>query len=114
MEAELPFALHKQLSDIQQKLEVVTATQKQLKWRIEQLENENQKLRQEKKEVEDELHVLKKKYSSLQKDFSKSRNFAKIVTHKLTPSDGLTELKEAVELYIQEINKCIEVLEDTL
>jgi hypothetical protein len=50
----------------------------------------------------------------LQKDFNKSKNFAKIVTNKLTPMDGLAELKESVERYIREIDKCIGILEDTL
>ena len=50
----------------------------------------------------------------MEKDFNKSKSFAKLVTSKLTPTGAIAELKESVERYIQEIDKCIELLEDTL
>jgi hypothetical protein len=64
--------------------------------------------------IKEEAKEIKKKYTTLEKDFNKSKSFAKIVTSKLTPTSGIAELKDSVDKYIQEIDKCIALLEDTL
>lgn len=106
--------LNQKLSEVSDKLNHLIALKKKQEWDLLKLERENAQLRASNKELTEELKEIHKKYSSLQKDFNKSKNFAKIVTNKLTPTDGLAELKESVERYIREIDKCIEILEDTL
>ncbi|MBU1821124.1 MAG: hypothetical protein KKG00_06395 [Bacteroidetes bacterium] len=107
-------SLNIKLSNFREKLKHLIAIKNKLKWDLVKLERENEELKARNRQLEDELKLIHKKYSLIQKDFNKSKNFAKIVSNKLTPTDGLAELKESVERYIIEIDKCIEMLEDTL
>lgn len=102
------------LTDLEKKLEILINTKESLSWSVSELQRENAELRNANLQLKEEAKENKKKYSTLEKDFNKSKSFAKIVTSKLTPTVGMAELKESVERYIQEIDKCIEMLEDTL
>lgn len=107
-------SLTKKLNDLDDKISVLVSSKQQLLWKVSELQRENEELKKNNALFAEELKQIKKKHSSLQKDFNKSKNFAKIVTSKLTPTGGISELKESVERYIQEIDKCIELLEETL
>ncbi|TDE10314.1 hypothetical protein [Dyadobacter psychrotolerans] len=102
------------LADLEKKLEILINTKENLTWSVSELQRENAELRLSNIKLKEEAKETKKKYSTLEKDFNKSKSFAKIVSSKLTPTGGLAELKDSVERYIQEIDKCIEMLEDTL
>lgn len=102
-----------QLAELEKKLEILTNIKNNLSWSASELQRENAELRAENIKLKEEGKELKKKYSTLEKDFNKSKTFAKIVTSKLTPTAGLTELKDSVERYIKEIDRCIEMLEDS-
>ncbi len=106
--------LNQKFLNVKEKLKHLIAINSKQRWDMVKLEKENGELKKEKENLEEQLKLIQKKYSSVQKDFNKSKNFAKIVNSKLTPTDGLAELKESVERYIVEIDKCIETLEDTL
>ena len=114
MEPSKSRTIEQKLSDLERKLEILINTKENLSWSVSELQRENAELRLSNIKLREEAKETKKKYSSLEKDFNKSKSFAKIVTSKLTPTDGLAELKDSVERYIQEIDKCIELLEDTL
>lgn len=114
MEPITPRMIDHKLSDFEKKLEILIMTKEKLSWSVSELQRENAELRANNAELKEEVQEIKKKYTTLQKDFNKSKTFVKIVTSKLTPTGGLAELKEAVERYIEEIDKCIEMLEDTL
>ncbi|GAB3172504.1 hypothetical protein [Telluribacter humicola] len=107
-------SINRKLIDVEEKLKVLISTKQQLMWKLNELQRENKELKEVNAALTEELREVKKKHISLQKDFNKSKNFAKIVTNKLTPTGGLSELKESVERYIEEIDKCIELLEETL
>lgn len=107
-------SINRKLIDVEEKLKVLISTKQQLMWKLNELQRENRELKEANAALTEELKEVKKKHISLQKDFNKSKNFAKIVTNKLTPTGGLSELKESVERYIEEIDKCIELLEETL
>jgi chromosome segregation ATPase len=107
-------SLAKKLNDLDDKIKVLVSSKQQLLWKVSELQRENDELKKNNALLAEELKQIKKKHSSLQKDFNKSKNFAKIVTSKLTPTGGISELKESVERYIEEIDKCIELLEETL
>ena len=106
--------LNQKIAKIREKLGHLIAINKKQRWDLEKLGRENKELKMENARLDQELRQTRKKYISIQKDFTKSKNFAKIVSNKLTPTDGLAELKESVEQYINEIDKCIEMLEDTM
>ena len=112
MERSSSRVIEHKLADFEKKLEILINTKENLSWSVSELQRENAELRISNIKLKEEAKETKKKYSTLEKDFNKSKSFAKIVTSKLTPTGGLAELKEAVERYIEEIDKCIEMLED--
>jgi len=114
MDKTSPRLIELKLAGLEKKLNILITSKERLSWSLSELHKENAQLRQENSNLKDEVKEIKKKYSTLEKDFNKSKSFAKIVSSKLTPTGGLAELKESVERYIQEIDKCIEMLEDTL
>ncbi|WP_138481736.1 hypothetical protein [Dyadobacter bucti] len=114
MDRSITRIIEHRLSDLEKKLEILINTKEKLTWSISELQRENAELRLSNIKLKEEAKEIKKKYTTLEKDFNKSKSFAKIVTSKLTPTNGIAELKDSVERYIQEIDKCIEMLEDTL
>ncbi|NIJ54927.1 hypothetical protein [Dyadobacter arcticus] len=114
MERSIERIIEHKLSDLEKKVEFLINSKEKLSWANSELLRENAELRSTNIKLKEEAKELKKKHSSLEKDFNKSKNFAKIVTSKLTPTSGIAELKETVERSIQEIDKCIKLLEDTL
>jgi DNA repair exonuclease SbcCD ATPase subunit len=106
--------INRKLNDVEEKIKVLISAKQQLMWKVSELQRENNELKTANATLTEEIREIRKKHFSLQKDFNKSKNFAKIVTNKLTPTGGLSELKESVERYIEEIDKCIEMLEGTL
>ena len=114
MEPNSSRVLELKLADLERKLEILINTKENLSWSVSELQRENAELRLTNIKLKEEAKETKKKYNTLEKDFNKSKSFAKIVSSKLTPTGGIAELKDSVERYIQEIDKCIEMLEDTL
>lgn len=114
MDRSITRIIEHRLSDLEKKLEILINSKEKLTWSISELQRENAELRLSNIKLKEEAKEIKKKYTTLEKDFNKSKSFAKIVTSKLTPTNGIAELKDSVERYIQEIDKCIEMLEDTL
>jgi regulator of replication initiation timing len=114
MERSSTRIIEHKLADLERRLEILINTKENLTWSVTELQRENAELRLSNNQLKEEAKETKKKYSTLEKDFNKSKSFAKIVSSKLTPTSGLAELKDSVERYIQEIDKCIEMLEDTL
>lgn len=106
--------IHLKLIDFEKKLDILIRTKEKLTWSVSELQRENAELRMQNSKITEESKELKKKYSTLEKDFNKSKTLAKIVKSKLTPTGGAAEFKQSVERYIQEIDKCIKMLEDTL
>tara|TARA_R110002124_G_scaffold246107_1_gene411219 strand:+ start:2060 stop:2404 length:345 start_codon:yes stop_codon:yes gene_type:complete len=114
MEQNNPRILEHKLIDFEKKLSILINIKEKLDWTVNEVNRENLELRKANLELKEEAKLLKKKYSTLEKDFNKSKTFAKIVISKLTPTAGLAELNEVVEHCIEEIDKCIILLEDTL
>ncbi|MEO6287407.1 MAG: hypothetical protein ABIN80_12830 [Dyadobacter sp.] len=114
MERSTARIIELKLADLEKKLEILINAKEKLSWSVTELQRENTELRLSNTKLKEEAKEIKKKYTTLEKDFNKSKSFAKIVTSKLTPTSGIAELKDSVERYIQEIDKCIELLEDTL
>ncbi|GHB58717.1 hypothetical protein [Persicitalea jodogahamensis] len=106
--------INKKINDIKEKLGHLIAINSKQKWDLVKLERENTELKAANRQLEEKIRRIRKENIIIQKDFNKSKNFATIVRDKLTPTDGLAELKESVEQYIIEIDRCIEMLEDTM
>ena len=96
------------------KLKLLLSEQARLKWELEELKSKNKKLREEKDRIEGEYQEIKKKHRQLEKDFNRSKFFAKLVTKKLTPTGGISELKEDIDHHIKSIDAIIAKLKQTL
>ena len=107
-------SLNKKLNDIKEKLGHLIAINSKQKWDLVKLQRENTELKEANHQLEEALRQIRKENITMRKDFNKSKNFANVVRDKLTPTDGIAELKESVEQYIIEIDRCIEMLEDTM
>lgn len=102
------------LAAFDKKLKLVLNAQARLKWELEDLQKKNKKLREEKEHFEAEYQEIKKKHRQLEKDFNRSKFFAKLVTNKLTPTGGISELKEDIDHHIKSIDAVIAKLKQTL
>ncbi len=102
------------INEFEQRLSLLLASQAKLQWELSQLKKEHQNVRERNLKIEEENKEIKKKYKQLQRDFNKSRYFAKIVANKLTPTGGISELKELIDGYIQDIDACIIKLKETI
>lgn len=96
------------------KLQILLNEQTRLKWEMKDLKEKNQILKEENTRFKAEYQEIKKKHRQLERDFNRSRFFAKIVSNKLTPTGGISELKEVIDHYIQDIDAVILKLKQTL
>ena len=75
--------------------------------RISELQEANETLHKKNREQEAELKELQKKQSNSQKIASKSKDFGKIVRDNLSATDTNAELKQQLDEYIRELERCI-------
>lgn len=111
---DLTISINDKFDKIEKKVEVLISIKNHLEWKLADANHKIIVQQKQNEKLEEELKSARKKIASLEKDFNKSKNFAKIVTNKLTPTGGMSELKKSVERYITEIDRCIETLEKTL
>ena len=74
---------------------------------MEELQDTNKELRIKNREQEAALKELEKKQSDLEKNASKSKDFGKIVSNNLSGTDTNAELKQQLDEYIRELERCI-------
>ena len=77
---------------------------------MEELQNANKDLRQKIRDQEAELKELQKKQSDSEKIAAKSKDFVKIVSNNLSGTDTNAELKQQLDEYIRELERCIDHL----
>ena len=77
------------------------------KEQLKSLQEEIRTLRKKNREQEAELKQLNKKQSNSEKIASKSKDFGKIVNNNLSGTDTNAELKQQLDEYIQELERCI-------
>lgn len=77
------------------------------KERAEGLQEANNTLRKTNREQEALLKQLNKKQSNSEKIALKSKDFGKIVNNNLSGTDTNAELKQQLDAYIRELERCI-------
>ncbi len=97
-----------------EKLRMLIKTHDRLLWDLNKLKKKNESLVIENQQLKKEYQELKKKHRLLLGDFNRSRFFAKLVTKKLTKTGGISELKEDIDHYINNIDAVIAKLKQTL
>jgi multidrug resistance efflux pump len=95
---------------LEQKIESMKRGYEVARKRIDKLQEDNTRLQQKNREQESELKELKqlqKKQAISEKSTSKSKDFGKIVNNNLSGTDTNTELKQQLDEYIRELERCI-------
>lgn len=94
------FQLIALIETLGQKTETLTGLLAEARQRISQLEVEN-------KDQQNQLKQYQKKGIDSQSIFLKSTNFGKIVSDNLNDTVTSAEIKQKLDEYIQEIDRCI-------
>ena len=82
----------------------------EVKKQLSEVKIENEKLRNDLCNAEKEVQELQKNLNQQKKNFKKSDKFTKIAVNNLKSTGNPAELKEKIDEYILEIEKCINQL----
>lgn len=77
------------------------------KQHVDRLEAEISTLRKTNREQETKLKELQKKLANSEKNIPKSKDFGKIVQNNLSLTDTNAELKQQLDEYIRDLERCI-------
>jgi septal ring factor EnvC (AmiA/AmiB activator) len=102
-----------QFESVERRLLEVLAERNDLRRQLAEAETERDQLRGQVRQQGDTIKKLQKKQDTLQNNFQKQHNIAKLV--RLMTADNAdtketAELKGRIEAYIQEIDRCIAYL----
>jgi chaperonin cofactor prefoldin len=89
------------------KLQTLTNKYADAKGRVDELENEKASLQKNLKEQEDLVQELRKKPVNSEKNTPKSKDVGIIVKDNLFKTDTNAELKQQLDEYIRELERCI-------
>jgi len=81
-----------------------------LRRQLTSADQERELLRQQVKQQAEQIKKLQKKQESLQNNFQKQHNITKLVNSIGADAKNTAELKEKIEAYIRDIDKCIAYL----
>lgn len=82
----------------------------EIKKQLSEVKIENEKLRNNLSDAQKEIQELQKNLNQQRKNFKKSDKFTKIAVNNLKSTGNPAELKEKIDEYILEIEKCINQL----
>ncbi len=99
-----------QFSTLERKLQGLIDHYTALKGELEETKNENENLRQSLYDSQKENQELQKNLNQERKNFKKSDKFTKIAVNNLKSTGNPVDLKEKLDEYILEIEKCINQL----
>ena len=92
---------------LERKIKALRSTSEGNRKRVEELQKANKDLRQKNRTLEVQLKELEKKQSDSEKMAAKSKDFVKIVSNNLSGTDANAELKQQLDEYIRELERCI-------
>lgn len=92
---------------LKRKVETLRSAYETTKKRVEELQEENRTLTKKNREQEAEVKQLQKKWSNSEKIAAKSKDFGKIVSNNLSGTDTNAQLKQQLDEYIRELERCI-------
>ena len=97
-------------SSLEIKLKGILKDYVEVKKQVIEVKEDNEKLRNQLYNSQKENQELQKKLNQQIKNFKKSDKFTKIVADNLKSTGSSVELKEKIDEYILEIEKCINQL----
>lgn len=95
------------VEQLEHKIELLKGSYEEARKQLQQLERENTVLRESLREQQTLVKQLEKKQVNSEKNVPKSKHFGKIVKDNLSRTDTNTELKQQLDEYIQEVERCI-------
>ncbi|MDI9878220.1 hypothetical protein [Flectobacillus longus] len=104
------FQIRTIIDSLEVKLRKLVMAYTELKDQLKESQKEKELLKKKIIEIEKENLDLQKKLNEQSKNFKKSDKFTKIVTNNLKNAGDPAELKEKIDEYILEIDKCISQL----
>ena len=99
-----------QFEQLERKLGTLRDLYGDAKEQINQLEEDKVNLNKQLKEQQDKFRQVEKKQDELEKKQAKSKDFGKLVQNNLSGTDTNAELKQQLDAYIREIERCITYL----
>ena len=99
-----------QFESVEKRLIEVMAERNDLRRRLADTETERDDLRGQVRQQGDTIKKLQKKQETLQNNFQKQHNIAKLVHSIGADTKDAAELKGRIEAYIREIDRCIAYL----
>ncbi len=106
---ELKELIH-QFESIEKRLQEILAERNDLRRQLTVAQEDREQLRLHVKQQAEQIKKLQKKQDSLQNNFQKQFNIAKLVNSMSADAKETAELKKRIETYIQDIDKCIAYL----
>lgn len=95
------------VEQLERKIGLLKGVNDTTKRRVVELEKRNSSLQKANQEQLAELKQLRKKQDNLEKNVPKSKDLGKIVQNNLSGTDTNAELKQQLDEYIREIDRCI-------
>ena len=99
------------LDRIEQRVNVLLIQNSALKKNLDEATIQQGKLEADNKDLHKKLKDLQKNRTNQTNNFPNSQIFAKIVENKLS-TEQVSELKETIDIYIKEIDRCIAQLSE--
>ena len=96
-----------QFEQLERKLGALRDLYNGAKQQIDRLEKEKTDLNKQLKEQQDKVRQLEKKRDELEKKQTKSKDFGKLVQANLSQTDTNAALKQQLDAYIRELERCI-------
>lgn len=105
MESERQFIAF--VDQLDYKIRLLRGMYDEAKRQVERLEEENSTLLKKNREQDTKLKELQKKLVNSEKNAPKSKDFGKIVQDNLSLTDTNAELKQQLDEYIRDLERCI-------
>ncbi len=99
-----------QFEQVEKRLLEVLAERNSMRHQLTEADQEREHLRGQVRQQAELIKKLQKKQESLQNNFQKQHNITKIVNSIGADAKDTAELKEKIEAYIHDIDKCIAYL----
>ncbi|WP_240163779.1 hypothetical protein [Spirosoma taeanense] len=95
------------MEQLERKVGVLKVICDDAKRRIKDLEKTNSELNKKLKEQQDQIKQLQRKQEESEKNTTKSKDFGKLVKDNLSGTDTNAELKQQLDEYIRDLERCI-------
>ncbi len=95
------------IEQLERKIGALTGLYETTRQRVKQLEADKEKLTERLKKQQDQARQSEENQVESEKKWSKSKDFSKLVQDNLSGTDTNAALKQQLDAYIRELERCI-------